>query len=77
MAPATIGVGPGFTTRYRCNIVVESMRGHNLGRLITKGAAITITGIPGRSAAMIRQVIHASGVQIYRRIISKISDLVE
>lgn len=47
MAPITIGVGPGFVAGKDVDVVVESNRGHNLGRLIYKGAAAKNTGIPG------------------------------
>ena len=46
-APVVIGVGPGFTAGEDCHAVVETMRGHYLGRVIRKGAAIPNTGIPG------------------------------
>ena len=46
-APAVIGVGPGFTAGKDCHFVVETKRGHTLGRVIDKGSAIPNTGIPG------------------------------
>ena len=46
-APAVIGVGPGFTAGVDCHAVVETMRGHYLGRVIHEGSAIPNTGIPG------------------------------
>jgi xanthine dehydrogenase accessory factor len=46
-APLTVGVGPGFTAPRDVHVVVESNRGHNLGRLIHEGAAEPHTGIPG------------------------------
>ena len=46
-APAVIGVGPGFTAGADCHAVVETMRGHTLGRVIHEGSAIPNTGIPG------------------------------
>lgn len=47
MAPIVIGVGPGFTAGEDCHAVVETMRGHTLGRVIWQGSAIPNTGIPG------------------------------
>lgn len=47
MAPITIGVGPGFYAGKDVNVVIETNRGHNLGRLIFKGEAEKNTGIPG------------------------------
>ena len=46
-APVVIGVGPGFTAGEDCHAVVETMRGHTLGRVIYQGSALPNTGIPG------------------------------
>ncbi len=46
-APVVIGVGPGFTAGEDCHAVVETMRGHTLGRVIHQGSALPNTGIPG------------------------------
>lgn len=46
-AQVVIGVGPGFTAGQDCHAVVETMRGHNLGRVIYHGSAQPNTGIPG------------------------------
>jgi len=65
MAPITIGLGPGFTAGTDVDIVIETMRGHSLGRLIFEGSAIPDTGIPGDIAGhSADRVIHSpdSGV---------------
>jgi xanthine dehydrogenase accessory factor len=46
-APVVIGVGPGFTAGIDCHGVVETKRGHTLGRLLTHGSALPNTGVPG------------------------------
>lgn len=46
-APLVIGLGPGFTAGVDCDAVIETMRGHHLGRVIWKGAAAADTGTPG------------------------------
>ena len=46
-APIVIALGPGFTAGVDCHAVIETMRGHNLGRMILTGAAEPNTGIPG------------------------------
>jgi xanthine dehydrogenase accessory factor len=46
-APVVIALGPGFTAGTDCHAVVETMRGHDLGRVITQGSAQPNTGIPG------------------------------
>lgn len=47
MADVTIGLGPGFCAGDDVDLVVETMRGHNLGRVITEGKPMENTGIPG------------------------------
>lgn len=47
MAPITIGLGPGFSAGEDVDLVIETMRGHNLGRIIEKGPAMANTGTPG------------------------------
>lgn len=47
MAPITIGLGPGFEAGSDVDIVIETNRGHDLGRLIFKGPASPNTGNPG------------------------------
>lgn len=46
-APLVIGVGPGFIAPVNVHLVVESNRGHDLGRVIHKGSTEAHTGIPG------------------------------
>lgn len=46
-APVVVGVGPGFTAGMDCHAVVETMRGHTLGRVIYDGPALPNTNIPG------------------------------
>lgn len=46
-APIVIGVGPGFTAPIDCHAVIETARGHNLGRAIYEGEPKANTGIPG------------------------------
>jgi len=47
MAPLVLALGPGFDAPSQVHGVIETKRGHYLGRLITKGSAIPNTGIPG------------------------------
>jgi xanthine dehydrogenase accessory factor len=46
-AEIVVGVGPGFTAGMDCHAVVETMRGHTLGRAYYAGAALPNTGVPG------------------------------
>ena len=47
MAPVVVAAGPGFTAGVDCHAVVETMRGHYLGRVIYDGAALPNTDVPG------------------------------
>ena len=47
MAPVVVAVGPGFTAGVDCHAVVETMRGHHLGRVIYAGSPQPNTNIPG------------------------------
>ncbi len=73
----TIALGPGFCAGKDVDIVIETMRGHNLGRLIFEGEAAPNTGTPGiiqgKSA---ERVIHAPCSGILRAV-RKIGDVVE
>lgn len=46
-APLVIALGPGFTAGEDCHAVIETMRGHRLGRVIWDGSAQPNTGTPG------------------------------
>jgi xanthine dehydrogenase accessory factor len=46
-APLVIGLGPGFTAGEDVDVVIETKRGHNLGRVYYQGQAEPDTGIPG------------------------------
>ena len=60
MAPLTIALGPGFCAGADVHAVVETMRGHNLGRIIMQGYAAPNTGIPGNIGGFAAErVIHA------------------
>ena len=46
-ANLVIALGPGFTAGADCDLVIETNRGHDLGRIIASGCAAPNTGIPG------------------------------
>ena len=46
-APMVIALGPGFAAGCDCDFVIETNRGHDLGRIITEGSAQSNTGVPG------------------------------
>ena len=60
MASLVIALGPGFIAGKDAHIVIETMRGHNLARLIYKGEALPNTGVPGPvGGESALRVIHA------------------
>jgi len=68
-APLVIGMGPGFTAGKDVHIVIETNRGHDLGRLIFTGEAEPNTGIPGDIAGYgIERVLRASADGIFHNI---------
>ena len=77
MATLVIGVGPGFTAGQDVHLVIESMRGHNLARIITDGMAQPNTGVPGNIAGFTSErVIHAPAAG-YIHDVRKIGDIVQ
>ena len=77
MAPLVIALGPGFTAGEDVDVVIETKRGHNLGRVIRSGSAVPNTGIPGIIGGSGKErVMHAQAEGILRNAAS-IGDIVE
>ena len=67
MTPKTIALGPGFEAGKDVDLVIETNRGHNLGRIIGSGSAQPDTGIPGVIAGYGKErVIHSPAMGIFR-----------
>jgi len=59
-APLVIGLGPGFTAGVDVDRVIETNRGHDLGRVIERGSAAPNTGVPGAMAGVtVERVLRA------------------
>ena len=70
-APFVLGLGPGFTAGKDVHALVETKRGHTLGRVIWKGSAMPNTGIPGKVKGFgARRVIRAPAPGIFKGILS-------
>jgi len=54
-APAVVALGPGFIAGRDVHAVVETRRGHTLGRVITEGEALPNTGVPGEVGGFTRE----------------------
>lgn len=77
MAPATIALGPGFVAGEDVDVVIETSRGHKLGRVIKEGPAKANTGIPGIIGGYGKErVIHAPAAGTIRDI-RAIGDIVK
>ena len=69
-APVVIAVGPGFTAGEDCHAVVETMRGHYLGRVIWEGSAIPNTATPGLIGGFAgERVLRAPADGIFRQVL--------
>ncbi len=76
-APVVIALGPGFTAGVDCHAVIETMRGHDLGRVILEGPAAPNTGIPGNiSGFTTERVLRAPQDGTFAEI-RKIGDIVK
>ena len=76
LAPITVALGPGFTAGMDVDAVIETKRGHNLGRVLWQGAAAPNTGIPGMIGGYGKErVIHCPADGILRNV-CKITDTV-
>lgn len=61
-APLVVALGPGFTAGVDCGAVIETMRGHGLGRVIWDGQAAANTGVPGNvGGATADRVVRSPG----------------
>jgi xanthine dehydrogenase accessory factor len=66
-AALVIGLGPGFYAGKDVHCVIETNRGHNLGRLIFEGSAASNTGTPGSIAGeTIRRVLRAPDEGVFQ-----------
>ena len=75
-APIVLAMGPGFTAGVDCHGVIETKRGHYLGRLILEGSAIPNTGVPGDIGGYTTQrIIRATADGIFHPV-SNIGDTV-
>lgn len=77
MAPTVIALGPGFTAGEDAHLVIETKRGHHLGRILEQGSAIANTGVPGVIGGFGKErVIHAPAAGVMKNL-AKIGDIVE
>ena len=75
-APVVIALGPGFCAGVDCHAVIETMRGHTMGRIYYEGSAKPNTGIPGVIAGFsIERILRAPASGTFQQV-KQIGDLV-
>lgn len=76
-AATVVALGPGFIVGIDCHAVIETKRGHNLGRVILKGSAEPDTGVPGSvGGESARRLLRAPAEGIFRTV-RAIGDVVQ
>lgn len=76
-ATLVIALGPGFTAGKDVHIVIETKRGHDLGRIITAGNAADNTGIPGNIGGFTAERVLRAPVEGYFQSNHSISDRIK
>ena len=76
-APLVIGLGPGFSAGVDVHLVVETMRGHSLGRVISRGGAEPDTGVPAAILGYTRERVLWSPAEGVLRSLRRIGEPVE
>lgn len=77
MAPVTIALGPGFEAGVDVDYVIETQRGHNLGRILTVGSAVANSGIPGNMGGYTTQRVVRAPIEGEFISLKKIGDIVK
>lgn len=77
MAPVTIAMGPGFEAGVDVDFVIETKRGHDLGRIIREGFAVKNSGIPGNIGGFTSERVMKSPSEGTFIALKKIGDIVK
>lgn len=70
-APLVVALGPGFTAGVDCHAVIETDRGHHLGRVIWQGSAAPDTGEPGELPGIGRRASRVLRAPVAGRVIGR------
>lgn len=76
-APLVIGLGPGFYAGRDVHLVIETNRGHNLGRVISEGEAEKNTGVPGVIAGFSTERVFRAPRDGHLSTLKEIGDYIE
>lgn len=77
MAPITVAAGPGFSAPDDVDAVVETKRGHNLGKIIYSGCAEKNTGVPGMIGGYAEERVIRSPSEGIIEVLCNITDIVK
>lgn len=77
LADFIIGLGPGFTAGVDCHVVIETNRGHMLGRVIRAGSAQADTGVPGTIGGLTAERVLRAPVDGVLKARKQLGDLVQ
>jgi xanthine dehydrogenase accessory factor len=77
MAPVVVGLGPGFEAGVDVNAVIETSRGHDLGRVILEGKTKPDSGVPGNIAGYSWERVIRSSCEGEVKHASKLGDIVK
>jgi xanthine dehydrogenase accessory factor len=75
-APLVVGLGPGFTAGLDCHVVIETNRGHSLGRVLWQGSAEPDTQVPGAVGGRRQERVLRAPANGVLQGIARIGDLV-
>ncbi len=75
-APAVVALGPGFVAGRDAHAVIETKRGHDLGRVLFKGSAQANSGVPGEVGGFSWQRVVRSSTSGTFRAVARIGDIV-
>jgi xanthine dehydrogenase accessory factor len=76
-AELVIGLGPGFSAGQDVHMVIETNRGHDLGRILTTGSAQANTGVPGAIAGFTEERVLRAPVAGLFETTRSIGDLIK
>lgn len=76
-ASLVVAVGPGFCAGKDCHYVIETKRGHHLGRVVEHGTAAPNSGVPGNIAGYTSERILRAPCSGIFQPLREIGDLVE
>ena len=75
-APAVVALGPGFVAGRDAHAVIETKRGHDLGRVLFKGSAQANTSVPGEVGGFSWQRVVRSSASGKFHAVARIGDIV-